>query len=78
LTTIVDYLMLVEGDGATDYSAWSPDLPGCVAAGPTLDETVKLMLGAIDLHLSGLKEDGQQAPAPSGPGVYVDAHLSAA
>lgn len=49
----------------TDYGAWAPDLPGCVAAGGTLASTRKLMREAIALHLAGMKEDGIRAPRPT-------------
>ena len=78
MSTVTDYLILIEGDSATNYSAWSPDLPGCVATGGTVKQTVTNMHGAIELHLAGIAEDGDQIPEPSGPGVYVDAHLVAA
>jgi len=68
-----DYLILVER-GPTSWGAWSPDLPGCIAAGDTKDETVALMREAIELHLAGMAEDGDPIPEPSGPGVYVEEH----
>ncbi|MBL8294471.1 MAG: type II toxin-antitoxin system HicB family antitoxin [Bryobacterales bacterium] len=48
---------------ATGYSAYVPDLPGCVAAGETLEQTEALMRGAIELHLAGMVEDGESVPA---------------
>jgi predicted RNase H-like HicB family nuclease len=47
------------------YGAYVPDLPGCVAVGDTLEETQKLIREAIDLHLKGMREDGETAPEPS-------------
>ena len=66
------YLVLIEGGPPSNYSAWSPDLPGCAATGDTLEEVEQGMRTAIALHLEGLAEDGQAAPEPSGPGVYVE------
>jgi predicted RNase H-like HicB family nuclease len=66
------YLILVEGGPPSNYSAWSPDLPGCVATGDTVEETEREMRAAIALHLEGLVEDGAPVPEPSGPGVYVE------
>ena len=66
------YLVLIEGGPPSNYSAWSPDLPGCAAAGDTIEETERLMREAIELHLAGLAEDGGPLPEPSGPGVYVE------
>ena len=66
------YLILIEGGPPSNYSAWSPDLPGCVAAGATLQEVEREMRAAIALHLEGLAEDGDPIPEPSGPGVYIE------
>ncbi len=64
------YLVIVEGtDGS--YSTYSPDLPGCVAAGDTREETVELMRDAIAFHLEGLQEDGQSIPSPASTAEYV-------
>ena len=60
------YLVVYE-KGPTSYSAYSPDLPGCVAAGSTLEETRENIRGAIELHLFGLREDG--LPVPEGRGA---------
>lgn len=49
----------------TGYSAYAPDLPGCVAAGDTLEETSRLMMEAIDTHLAGMREDGEPIPEPT-------------
>ena len=66
------YLILIEGGPPSNYSAWSPDLPGCVATGPTIDECEAEMTEAIAFHLEGLAEDGGPIPDGSGPGVYVE------
>jgi predicted RNase H-like HicB family nuclease len=65
------YLILIEGGPPSNYSAWSPDLPGCVATGGSLEEVEREMRAAIALHLEGLVEDRGEIPEPSGPGVYV-------
>ena len=65
------YLILIEGGPPSNYSAWSPDLPGCVATGGSVAVVEKEMRAAIALHLEGLAEDGETAPEPSGPGVDV-------
>lgn len=49
-----------------NYAAYSPDLPGCIAADKTLRATRKLMREAIAFHLEGLAEDGDVRPKPSG------------
>ena len=66
------YLVLIEGGPPSNYSAWSPDLPGCVATGETLEEVEGEMREAITFHLEGMAEDGEALPEPSGPGVYVE------
>jgi predicted RNase H-like HicB family nuclease len=66
------YLILIEGGPPSNYSALSPDLPGCVATGDTLEQVEREMRAAIALHLEGLSEDGEPIPEPSGPGVYVE------
>lgn len=50
---------------ATGYSAYAPDLPGCITTGPTLEETERLMKEAIEFHLEGLRQDGLPIPAPT-------------
>ncbi len=50
---------------STGYSAHVPDLPGCVSAGPTLDETRSLMREAIQGHLECMREFGYSIPEPT-------------
>jgi len=49
----------------TGYSAYVPDLPGCVAAGITLPETAALMRTALEMHLQAMREDGEPVPEPT-------------
>jgi predicted RNase H-like HicB family nuclease len=72
------YLILIEGGPLSNYSAWSPELPGCVATGKTLEEVEREMGGAIAFHLEGMAEEGDPIPDPSGPGVYVERKTPAA
>jgi predicted RNase H-like HicB family nuclease len=72
------YLILAEGGPPSNYSAWSPDLPGCVATSATVDEVEREMRAAIALHLEGLTADGEPIPEPSGSGVYVERKPAAA
>ena len=65
------YLVVVE-KGATSFGAYVPDLPGCVAAGESKDEVLSLIREAIELHLEGLKEDGQPIPTPSSTSELVE------
>lgn len=66
------YLVLIEGGPPSNYSAWSPELPGCAATGWTVEECEREMREAIAFHLEGMAEDGDPFPPPSGPGVYVE------
>ncbi len=59
------YVVVIERDDAGGYSAWSPDLPGCVAAAGEYDACVQLMREAVALHLDGLREDGEPVPQPT-------------
>ena len=72
------YLVLIEGGPPSNYSAWSPDVPGSVATGATLEEAEREMRAALALHLEGLAADGDPLPEPSGPGVYVERKTAAA
>jgi len=56
-----------------NYSAYVPDLPGCVAAGDTVEETDQLIREAIEIHLKGMREDGLPIPEPTSRVNYVDA-----
>jgi predicted RNase H-like HicB family nuclease len=65
------YAIVIENAGG-NYSAYVPDLPGCVAAGDTLEATEQLLREAIELHLQGLREDGLPVPDPTCQVDYVD------
>jgi predicted RNase H-like HicB family nuclease len=56
-----------------NYSAYVPDLPGCVAAGPTVEAVESEIREAIRFHIEGLKEDGQTVPPPTSLAEYVEA-----
>lgn len=66
------YAIVIEGSEG-DYSAFVPDLPGCVAVGDTIDEIVGLMQEAIRFHIEGLAEDGLPIPPPQTVVEYVEA-----
>jgi predicted RNase H-like HicB family nuclease len=55
------YAIVIEKAGS-NYSGYSPDLPGCVATGATIGETETELLAAIQFHLDGLREDGIAPP----------------
>jgi len=54
-----------------NYSAYSPDLPGCIATGKTLEEVRHHMQEAIAFHLKGLREDNTSVPKPQSVAEYV-------
>lgn len=64
------YLVVVES-GAHNYSAYSPDVAGCVASGSTVEETLKNMREALTFHLEGMLEDGIELPEPRGLLFYL-------
>jgi predicted RNase H-like HicB family nuclease len=55
------YAIVIERAGS-NYSAYVPDLPGCVATGETVEETRKTIAEAVALHLQGMREDGETIP----------------
>jgi len=59
----MEYVVILE-EGPKSWGAYVPDLPGCVAAGETKAEALKLIREAIEFHLEGLKEDGDPIPQP--------------
>jgi predicted RNase H-like HicB family nuclease len=66
------YAIVIEkADG--NYSAYVPDLPGCVATGETVAETEREIRDAIRFHIDGLKDDGLPVPQPTSIADYVEA-----
>ena len=65
------FLIVVEKAG-TSFSAYSPDLSGCVATGATPEETKSRMQTAIDMHVHGMREDRLPIPEPSAIAEYVE------
>jgi predicted RNase H-like HicB family nuclease len=65
------YAIVIE-KAANNYSAYVPDLPGCIATGGTVEETERLIREAIEFHIDGLRADGQAVPEPSSKVEYVD------
>jgi predicted RNase H-like HicB family nuclease len=60
----MEYLVVIER-GPSSFGAYVPDLPGCVAVGETRSEVETLIREAIELHIEGLREEGQPLPEPS-------------
>lgn len=65
------YAVVLENAG-TNWGAYVPDLPGCVATGDTKEEAEQLIREAIQLHLEGLAEDQLPVPEPSSRVEYVE------
>jgi predicted RNase H-like HicB family nuclease len=65
------YAVVIER-GERNYSAYVPDLPGCVSVGDTLEEVKTEIREAIEFHLDGMREDGQPIPKPSTRAEYVE------
>jgi predicted RNase H-like HicB family nuclease len=67
------YAVVIERAGS-NYSAYVPDLPGCVATGSTVDEVRESLSEAVVLHLEGMREDGESIP----PATTVCEYLAVA
>jgi len=65
------YAIVVER-AESNYAAYVPDLPGCVATGATVAETERRLRDAIEVHVQGLREDGLPVPEPSSVVDYVE------
>jgi predicted RNase H-like HicB family nuclease len=67
----VKYVVVIEPTN-TGFSAYSPDLPGCVSTGATRDECESNMRDAIEFHLDGLREEGEAIPKPATSAAFVE------
>ena len=65
------YAIVVE-KAKSNYAAYVPDLPGCVATGATVEETERRLRQAIEIHVHGLREDGLPVPEPSSVVDYLE------
>ena len=65
------YAIVVER-AESNYAGYVPDLPGCVATGPTVEATERLLREAIQIHVQGLREDGLPLPEPSSIVDYLE------
>jgi len=70
------YAIIIE-PGERNFSAYVPDLPGCVATGQTESEVKRQLQAAIDLHLAGLQEDGMAIPVSSSLCAYLEVETAA-
>ncbi|MBY0577931.1 MAG: type II toxin-antitoxin system HicB family antitoxin [Burkholderiales bacterium] len=65
------YAIVIENAG-NNFSAYAPDLPGCVATGATLEEAEREIREAIAFHIVGLREDGLPVPLPTSQVEYIE------
>ena len=65
------YLVVIE-ETQTGYSAFSPDLPGCIATGTTREDAEKSMKEAIGFHVEGMIQEGMKVPEPHTFSTYLD------
>jgi predicted RNase H-like HicB family nuclease len=65
------YAIVIE-KAAGNYSAYVPDLPGCVAAGASVEEVERDIREAIRFHIEGLRAEGLEVPPPTSIAEYVD------
>ena len=65
------YLIVIE-QTSTGFSAFSPDLPGCIATGETREEVEREMKLAIEFHIDGLREEHEVIPPPRAQATYCE------
>jgi predicted RNase H-like HicB family nuclease len=65
------YLVVIELT-ATGFSAYSPDLPGCIATGSSRADVERSIRGAVEFHLEGLRAEGWPIPSSGTSGIYVE------
>lgn len=69
---MISYLIVIEGDGSTNYSSYCPDLPGVAATGDTVEECTAEMRDAIAFHIEGMRAVGEPVPPPTSRGRNVE------
>jgi predicted RNase H-like HicB family nuclease len=77
-SAVKGYVVVFEGDDKSGYSAYSPDLPGVIAAGDSRQETETLMIEAMAAHIAMLRQEGQSVPEPSEAASVTILDLAAA
>ena len=65
------YAIVIE-KSETNYSAYVPDLPGCIATGASIQQVEVEIREAIEFHIDGLREDGTVIPLPSSQVEYIE------
>lgn len=66
------YLVIIEESGSGCYSAFLPDLPGCIATEVTRDDVENAMRKGVDFHVEGLQASGEPVPPPRSTAAYVE------
>jgi predicted RNase H-like HicB family nuclease len=69
--TMRKYAIVIE-HGPNNLSAYVPDLPGCITTGETTEEIERNIREAIELHLEGMREDGEPIPSPQTAVAYIE------
>ena len=69
------YLVVIEKN-PNGFGAYVPDLPGCIAAGRTRDEVSRLIREAIEFHIEGLREAGEEIPLPSSVSETIEVNAA--
>jgi predicted RNase H-like HicB family nuclease len=69
---IMRYAIVIEHVPGSNYSAYVPDLPGCIATADSLEEIKRLMREGIEFHLQGMREDGTPIPEPTTTVDYAE------
>jgi len=62
---MANYIAVVHKDPKSDFGVSFPDFPGCITAGSSIDEAKDMAHDALDLHIKGMLEDGENIPTPS-------------
>ncbi len=65
------YLVVIEQASDGSYSAYLPDVPGCVSCGDSVEEVKEMIKEALDFHLEGMSRSGHQIPPPTTISDYV-------
>lgn len=65
------YLVIIE-ESSTGFSAFLPDMPGCIATATTLDEIENVIREGVEFHVEGLREAGEPVPPPKSTATYVE------
>ena len=68
----MQYAVIIEHAPDSNYSAYVPDLPGCVSTGDSLEQVQREIQSAISFHIRGMREDGEAIPEPSTQVSYAD------